>query len=115
MKFDASVASFILGLVCASSGWVAWWVNKLQFDKYTSNQKAAADATKAYAAERDFNHLRNNQIQISDGIASGFKGLEQDVADGFKEIGNKVNELNQELIEIKAYMAIHAKTGSDRE
>lgn len=96
MKFDASIAGFILGLVCASSGWIAWWINKLQFDKQIAIQKAATDATKAYAAERDFNHLRNNQLQISDGIAAGFKEME-----------HQFEFITKELSDIKAYLIRH--------
>lgn len=48
---------------------------------------------KKYAAERDFNHLKNNQKNISDGIA-----------DGFNEIEHKLDALIHELHEIKAWL-----------
>lgn len=92
MKFDANVASFILGSVCAASGWIVWWVNKLQSDKQTSAQKAAEAATKEYAAKRDFEHLKNNQLQISEAITNGFD-----------EIEDRFNILHREMTEIKAY------------
>ncbi|MBD2435819.1 hypothetical protein [Nostoc sp. FACHB-110] len=92
MKFDANVASFILGSVCAASGWVVWWVNQIQTDKQNSTQKAAEAAKKEYAAQRDFEHLKNNQLQISAAIATGFD-----------EIEDRFNILHREMTEIKAY------------
>lgn len=51
---------------------------------------------KKYAAERDFNHIKNNQIQISQGI-----GLLT------KDLDNRLDDIDKNLVEIKAYMAIH--------
>lgn len=48
---------------------------------------------KAYAAERDFNHLKNNQKDISDGIAMGFD-----------EIDRRFDQVDRELIEIKSWL-----------
>ncbi|MCC5620663.1 hypothetical protein [Nostoc sp. CHAB 5715] len=89
MRFDASLASFVLAFVGALSGWIAWWLNKRQ----QIVQKAVAAAEKALNDKRDFNHLVNNQIQISDGIANGFKDLEK-----------MLDDLIKELLEIKAYL-----------
>jgi hypothetical protein len=75
------------------SGWVAWWINKLKFERLSSTQQAVAAAEKALNEKRDFNHLVNNQIQISDGIALGFKDVEE-----------MLNDLIKELLEIKAYL-----------
>jgi hypothetical protein len=93
MKFDANLAGFLLSFVGALSGWAAWWINKLKFERITSTQQAVASAEKALNDKRDFNHLVNNQIQISDGIAHGFKDLEE-----------MLNDLIKELLEIKAYL-----------
>ena len=46
-----------------------------------------------YAAERDFNHLKNNQKQITDNIAFGFK-----------EIDDRFDRIDRDLLEIKAYL-----------
>lgn len=92
MKFDINVASFILGSVCAASGWVVWWVNKIHSDKQATAQKAAVAATKEYAAKRDFEHLKNNQLQISEAIIRGFD-----------EIEDRFNILHREMTEVKAY------------
>lgn len=93
MKLDVSLLSFILALIGAGSGWFAWWINNDKLNKQIATQKAVAIATKAVNDERDFIHLRNNQLQISDGIASGFN-----------EIEHRLDNLRQELIEIKAYL-----------
>ena len=89
MKFDVSLASFLLAFAGALSGWVAWWLNKRQ----QVVQKAVAAAEKELNDKRDFNHLVNNQIQISGGIADGFKDLEK-----------MLDDLIRELLEIKAYL-----------
>jgi hypothetical protein len=47
---------------------------------------------KAYAAERDFNHLKNNQLNISQGIATGFKDIE-----------SGLDRLEKEVLELKAW------------
>ncbi|BAY74184.1 hypothetical protein NIES25_51620 [Nostoc linckia NIES-25] len=93
MKFDPTVAGLLLSLVCAVSGWVVWWFNKIQFDKQLSNQRAADAAKKEYAAQRDFEHLKNNQIQISEAIAHGFEDLE-----------DMIRVLGRDLTEMKAYL-----------
>lgn len=45
------------------------------------------------AAERDFNHLRNNQQNISEGIAHGFDDIEA-----------KLNTMARDLLEIKIWI-----------
>ncbi|MDZ7969060.1 MAG: hypothetical protein RM368_29600 [Nostoc sp. DedSLP03] len=93
MKIDANLASFVLAFVGAVSGWITWWINKLKFERQSTTQQAVAAAEKALNDKRDFNHLVNNQIQISDGIAHGFKDLEE-----------MLDDLIKELLEIKAYL-----------
>ena len=46
-----------------------------------------------YASERDFNHLRNNQQQMTDAILRGFEDIE-----------DKIDWLRGETLEIKAYL-----------
>lgn len=101
MKFDPSVASFLLAFISALSGWVAWWLNKYKFEKQQAAlqrqqdiQQAKAAAEKAVNEERDFNHLRNNQIQISQGIATGFKDIEA----GLDHLSLQVSEIKAWLI-----------------
>lgn len=115
MKFDSTTASLLLALVCSVSGWVVWWYNKIEFDKSHSTQKAVESATKDYAAKRDFEHIKNNLKQMSDNIALGFKFIDEDFADGFKDMENKINMINEQLIEIKAYIAVQGKIMVDRE
>ncbi|MEH2239508.1 hypothetical protein [Nostoc sp.] len=43
--------------------------------------------------ERDFNHLRTNQVQISQGIAMGFDQIER-----------RLDHIREQLIEMKAYL-----------
>jgi len=93
MKFDTSLASFSLALIGAISGWLAWWINNEKLNKQIATQKAVAIATKAVNEERDFIHLRNNQLQISTGVA-----------DGFREVENRLYDIDKQLSEIKAYL-----------
>ncbi|MEH2261039.1 hypothetical protein [Nostoc sp.] len=93
MKFDLSFAGFILSVIVAGSGWFFRWSDKQKFERQQSTQKAVADAEKALNDERDFNHLRNNQIQISQGIATGFN-----------EIESRLDHLCELGIEMKAYL-----------
>jgi hypothetical protein len=81
----------IAGFVLALGGNITWAIIL-----YGNGEK------KKYAAERDFTHLRNNQKQISDGIAHGFDELER-----------RFDTLDRDLLEIKAWM-IRGK-GVDRE
>jgi hypothetical protein len=50
------------------------------------------------ASERDFNHLRNNQQNISDGIAHGFD-----------EIEAKLAVIDRNLIEVKIWIMRNVK------
>lgn len=93
MKPDVSLGMFILALVGAFSGWVAWWINNFNLNKQIATQKAVAIATKAVNEERDFVHLRNNQLQISSGITTGFN-----------EIERRLDSIREEQGEIKAYL-----------
>ena len=44
-----AIAGFLLGIITAFGGWLAWY---------------ASSVKKAYAAERDFNHLKRNYEQL---------------------------------------------------
>ena len=92
MKLDLSFAGFLLSLVVAASGWFFRWSDKQKFERQQLTQKAVTAAEKALNEERDFNHLRNNQVQISQGIATGFD-----------EIERRLDHLRELLIETKAY------------
>ncbi|MEH1795877.1 MULTISPECIES: hypothetical protein [unclassified Nostoc] len=93
MKVDTSVASFLLAFIGALSGWIAWWSSKLKFERQQATQEAVRQAEKALNEERDFNHLKRNQEQISEGIAHGFDGIEQ-----------ILDELMKEISEIKSWL-----------
>ena len=93
MKFDVALASFVVGAIASASGWVVWWITKIQNDKLQAIQKSAEDATKEYAAKRDFEHLKNNQLNISKGISDGFEDLEK-----------SFEALQREILEIKSYL-----------
>ncbi|MDZ8139622.1 MAG: hypothetical protein RM049_30760 [Nostoc sp. DedQUE04] len=93
MKFDASAASFLLAFIGALSGWIAWWHNKLKFEKQQATQIAVAAAEKALNDKRNFDHLVRNQAEISKNIAYGFQDIENQIADQ-----------NNELREIKAWL-----------
>ncbi|MEH2351940.1 hypothetical protein [Nostoc sp.] len=89
MKFDASLASFLLAFVGAFSGWIAWWIGK----RHQTIQKAVADAEKALNDKRNFDHLVRNQAEISKNIAYGFQDIE-----------SQIEDQNNELREIKAWL-----------
>ncbi|MEH2119027.1 hypothetical protein [Nostoc sp.] len=99
-QFDPKLASFLLSFICAVSGWLVWWLNKIKFEKQQAAlenqqaiQKAEAAAEKAVNERRDFYHLVNNQKQISANIAHGFEDIEK-----------QIKEQNEKLQEIKAYL-----------
>lgn len=96
MKFDSSTGSLLLAFIGAFSGWIAWWSNKIKFERQQATQEAVRAAEKALNEERDFNHLKRNQEQISAGIAHGFDDIE-----------GILQDLMRELLEIKAYLIRH--------
>lgn len=111
MKFDVSLAGFALTLILGLSGWFFRWSDKQKYEKQQASlerqqaiAQAEAAAVKISNEERDFNHLRNNQIQISQGIATGFKDIETSLATGFKDIEVSLNNLSQQLIKIEAWL-----------
>lgn len=73
-----AVVGFLIGLGTTLVGVLSW---------YSSSVK------KRYAAERDFNHLRNNQAQIQQGINHLCEEMEERFA-----------QVNVQLIELKAYL-----------
>ena len=106
MKFDVTLASFLLALALALLGWIRWWLDKQKFEKQQAAlerqqaiQQANAAAVKTANEERDFNHLRNNQLQISQGIATGFKDIEV-----------SLDNLSRQLTEIKAWLIRNQST-----
>lgn len=93
MKFDISLGMFVLALIGTFSGWVAWWINNFNLNKQIATQKAVTIATKAVNEERDFVHLRNNQKDISNGVALGFN-----------EMDRRFDSVDKELLEQKAWL-----------
>ena len=57
---------------------------------------------KKYAAERDFNHIKNNQLQISQGIGVLTRDLD-----------NRLDDIDKNLVEIKAFMVIYVGNARD--
>ena len=100
MNFNPSLASFLLALVGAVSGWIFYWTNKSE----QNTKKTVADAERVLNEKRDFNHLINNQIDISRGIATGFDDLE-----------HQVREVDNQIREIKAYMIRNTKAADNAE
>ncbi|WP_375512011.1 hypothetical protein [uncultured Nostoc sp.] len=93
MKFDLSLASFLLAFVGALSGWMAWWFTKLELKQEKATQSAVELATEGVNERRDFNHLLGNYKQMSEAMTFGFNELEA-----------MVRENRLELAEIKAYL-----------
>lgn len=63
---------------------------------YVNHEKSSE--RKKYAAERDFNHLKNNQLQISSAIN-----------DLLEEVKTDFNALNRDILEIKINMGLDKK------
>ncbi|AFZ27436.1 hypothetical protein Cylst_5416 [Cylindrospermum stagnale PCC 7417] len=63
---------------------------------YIGNEKSFE--RKKYAAERDFNHLKNNQLQISNAIN-----------DLLQEVKSDFNILSRDILEIKITLGIDKK------
>ena len=109
-QFDPKLGSFLLSFICAVSGWVVYWLNKVKSEKQQSSlenkqaiQEARAAAEKAVNDTRDFNHLIGNQKQITQSIEYGFKDIE-----------NQLRETNEKLQEIKAYLIRNQRTNHDK-
>lgn len=75
-----ALGGFLLGLIPYVVGTIVWYANSEK---------------KKYAAERDFNHLRNNQKDISNGIAHLAEEIE-----GYFDV------LNRDILEIKIRLNI---------
>ncbi|MEH2242361.1 hypothetical protein [Nostoc sp.] len=102
MKFDLGLAGFVLSLVVAGSGWFFRWNDKQRFERQQSTQQAVAAAEKALNEERDFNHLRRNQEQISQGVATGFDHIEE-----------QIDSLRELMLKIEAYLIRNRATNHD--
>lgn len=94
IQTSVAVGAFILALATNIVGVVVWI---LVF--YASSEK------KKYAAERDFNHLRNNQKDISNGIAA----IAKDIDSRFDDLDKQNTDMKHQLLEIKTYLNIHSK------
>lgn len=100
MKFDLSLAGLVLSLIVAGSGWLFRYNDKQKFEKqqaalerHQAIRQAEAAAEKKVNDERNLNHLLGNQKQITEGIATGFKDIERELAHIREQIG-----------ELKAYL-----------
>ncbi|MEH2287341.1 hypothetical protein [Nostoc sp.] len=99
MKFDPSLASFILAFIGVLSGWVAWWFTKLKLDQEKDIHRSVLLATEDVNEKRDFNHLLNNYKQMSEAMTFGFNELEEMVRENRLELG-----------EIKSYLIRNQNT-----
>ncbi|HIK04605.1 MAG TPA: hypothetical protein IGS40_07820 [Trichormus sp. M33_DOE_039] len=73
-----ALGGLILATVTTLIGGVVWYANSEK---------------KKYAAERDFNHIKNNFKQMSEGIANEFKDL-----------NDRFDDVDKELLRIEAYL-----------
>ncbi len=78
----------LIALLLAIGGNITWL-----FVTYGNSEK------RKLAADRDFNHLRNNQKDISNGLAHGFD-----------EIEAKLEVIDRNLIEVKIWIMRHVKS-----
>ena len=95
MNFDFKIASFIVTFAGLVVGWFLLWLTK--------REKAIE---KSINDKRDFNHLTNNQLQISTGIATGFSELEHKI----NEISKQVQGVENQVREVKAYLIRNGKS-----
>lgn len=94
MQTSIALGAFLLALFTNIFGVVVWYAVW-----YANAEK------KKYAAERDFNHLKNNQKDISNGIAE----IAKDFDIRFDELDKRFNSQDHDLLEIKTYLNIHSK------
>ncbi|MBD2202759.1 hypothetical protein H6G33_17930 [Calothrix sp. FACHB-1219] len=85
MNIQTSIS--LIALLLAIGGNITWL-----FFTYGNSEK------RKLAAERDFNHLRNNQQSISDGIAHGFDDIE-----------HKLDAIARDLLEIRIWIMRNVK------
>jgi predicted lipoprotein len=57
-----------------------------------------------YAAERDFNHLKNNQRQIADSIAISLKDSDERFDRIDRDLDARFDRVDRDLLEIKSYL-----------
>lgn len=81
----AELVAMTISLISFVSGGVAWYSSAVR---------------KSYAAERDFQHLRRNQEQLSAGIAECLKEFEHKHQLTKKEL----DEIEVQLIEVKGVL-----------
>jgi hypothetical protein len=94
IQTSVAVGAFLLALITNIVAVVVWL---LIF--YANSEK------KKYASERDFNHLRNNQKDISNGIAA----IAKDFDGRFDDFDKRFNNIEHQLLEIKTYLNIHSR------
>jgi hypothetical protein len=94
IQTSIALGAFLLALFTNIIGVIAW-----ALIAYAGAEK------KKYAAERDFNHLKNNQLQISNGIGV----IAKDIDNYFDKLDTRLNSHDQDLLEIKTYLNIHYK------
>lgn len=93
-KSDAIALGTLLFAVLTNIIWLAAW--------YLNREKSSE--RKRYAAERDFNHLRNNQAQIASAIAQLMDESKEDIA-----------IIGRDILEIKIMLGIKAHHHKDGE
>lgn len=77
-----SLSGFLLAATTTLAGAILWYVN-------TEKKK--------YAAERDFQHLKRNQEQISQGLGDIVQELERH----FDKVDRRFDQIERDILEIK--------------
>lgn len=89
MNFDfVKTAGLIVTFVGLVVGWFLLWLTKRE-----------KNIEKSINDKRDFNHLLGNQKQISQGIATGFNNIEEEI-----------RQLRELMLKIEAYLIRNQKT-----
>jgi nitrate/nitrite-specific signal transduction histidine kinase len=92
MEIVSTIVTVVLPVSTFVGGIVAWY---------------SASVKKAYAAQRDFEHLRRNYNQMSENL----KSLHEDVDDRFDDLDKSLSDLKQKLNVIMIKVLPETSTG----
>lgn len=94
MNFDidtlVAVAGFGIGILTSMGGVLIAYL-----------KAKTARARKEYAAERDFNHLKNNYLNLSEAVTDVQEEVEQQFRELQRNNDEKFQQLTYKLLEVK--------------
>lgn len=89
----------------SAEGWIAFGAFIAGLIPYALNLLShySNSQQKRYAAERDFQHLKNNQENIVENLNYMAKEFDR----RFDDIDKRLNHIDHALLEVKTYLNIH--------